>query len=49
MQAPRVWPLLCEMGLEVREFTPVQFGAEVKKDMDRWTSVVKAAGISLDE
>jgi tripartite-type tricarboxylate transporter receptor subunit TctC len=49
MKQPAIRAQMRTMGLDVREFTPAQFGAEVKKDMDRWTAVVKAAGISLDE
>ena len=49
MKQPAVRTQMRTMGLDVREFTPAQFGAEVKKDMERWTAVVKAAGISLDE
>jgi tripartite-type tricarboxylate transporter receptor subunit TctC len=46
---PAIKTQLRTMGLDVREFTPAQFGAEVKSDMERWSSVIKAAGISLDE
>jgi tripartite-type tricarboxylate transporter receptor subunit TctC len=49
MRQPAIRTQMRTMGLDVREFTPAQFGAEVKKDMERWTAVVKAAGISLDE
>jgi tripartite-type tricarboxylate transporter receptor subunit TctC len=46
---PAIRAQMHTMGLEVRELAPAQFGAEVKQDLERWTSVVKAAGISLDE
>jgi tripartite-type tricarboxylate transporter receptor subunit TctC len=49
MKQPAIRAQMRTMGLDIREFTPAQFGAEVKQDMDRWTAVVKAAGISLDE
>jgi tripartite-type tricarboxylate transporter receptor subunit TctC len=49
MKQPQIRAQLKTMGLDVRDFTPAQFGAEVKADMERWTAVVKAAGISLDE
>jgi tripartite-type tricarboxylate transporter receptor subunit TctC len=49
MRQPAIRSQMKTMGLEMREFTPTQFSAQVKQDMDRWTSVVKAAGISLDE
>jgi tripartite-type tricarboxylate transporter receptor subunit TctC len=49
MKQPAIQTQMRTMGLETRELTAAQFGSEVKKDMDRWTAVVKAAGISLDE
>ena len=49
MKQPAVRTQMRAMGLDVREFTSAQFAAEVKADMERWTAVVKAAGISLDE
>jgi tripartite-type tricarboxylate transporter receptor subunit TctC len=49
MKQPTIQTQMRTMGLETRELTAAQFGSEVKKDMDRWTAVVKAAGISLDE
>lgn len=49
MKQPAIQTQMRNMGLEVRELTAAQFGSEVKKDMDRWTAVVKASGISLDE
>jgi tripartite-type tricarboxylate transporter receptor subunit TctC len=49
MKQPAIQTQMRNMGLEVRELSSAQFGSEVKKDMDRWTAVVKASGISLDE
>ena len=49
MRQPAIRTQMRGMGLDVREASPAQFGAQVKADMDRWTAVVKAAGISLDE
>jgi tripartite-type tricarboxylate transporter receptor subunit TctC len=49
MKQPAIQTQMRAMGLDVRESTPAQFGLQVKKDMDRWTAVVKASGISLDE
>ena len=49
MRQPAIQTQMRAMGLEVRESSPAQFGSEVRKDMERWTALVKAAGISLDE
>jgi tripartite-type tricarboxylate transporter receptor subunit TctC len=49
MHQPAITAQMKFMGLEVRDLTPTEFGAEVRQDLERWTSVVRTAGISLDE
>lgn len=45
---PAMKTQLRSLGLDVRELTPEAFGATVKNDMERWTTVIKASGFSLD-
>jgi tripartite-type tricarboxylate transporter receptor subunit TctC len=42
---PDVVARLNKAGYDVRTVSPEQFGAEIKRDMERWTHVVQQAKI----
>ncbi|MGO4328064.1 tripartite tricarboxylate transporter substrate binding protein [Cupriavidus sp. 2TAF22] len=48
LQAPELARKLNEQGATVLGGTPDQFGALVKRDISRWSAVVKASGTTLD-
>jgi tripartite-type tricarboxylate transporter receptor subunit TctC len=48
MRDPAVSTPIRNLGLDIRELTPAQFGAVVKADAERWSAVIKSSGFTLD-
>jgi len=48
LAVPSVRSQFASQGLEVVGGTPAEFAAHIRRDIDRWTKVIKAAGIKLD-
>jgi tripartite-type tricarboxylate transporter receptor subunit TctC len=38
-----------DLGFEAARATPDQFGAFVKKDLERWSAAVKTTGVKLED
>ena len=49
LRQPAIRAQMKTMGLDAPEPSPAQFQEQVKADMERWTSEIRAAGIQLDE
>ncbi|MDB5928160.1 MAG: Tricarboxylate transport protein TctC [Betaproteobacteria bacterium] len=48
MRLPDVQESFARQGLEIRESTPEAFGAYVKAELDKWSKVVREAGIRAE-
>jgi tripartite-type tricarboxylate transporter receptor subunit TctC len=49
MAAPEVRAKLAAQGAQPSSFTPGEFAAFLKDETARWTGVIKAAGIKLEQ
>jgi len=45
---PEVRERLVKQGYEIHASTPEEYGAFLKNEIDRWTPIVKAAGIKVE-
>ncbi|WP_454688702.1 Bug family tripartite tricarboxylate transporter substrate binding protein [Achromobacter aloeverae] len=48
LKQPRLIKVLQEQGADVMGGTPAQFGAFIKSEIQRWTPVIKDAGVHID-
>jgi tripartite-type tricarboxylate transporter receptor subunit TctC len=46
---PAIKQTFAALGAEIELTTPQEFGARIQTDFDRWSSVVKRAGISVEQ
>jgi tripartite-type tricarboxylate transporter receptor subunit TctC len=49
MASPDVRQKLAAQGAEPSQFTPEQFAAFVREETERWTAVIRSAGIRIGE
>jgi tripartite-type tricarboxylate transporter receptor subunit TctC len=45
---PKLKARLADLGVEPMPLTPADFGKFVTTESDKWTKVIKAAGVTLD-
>lgn len=48
LQTPEIQKRMLELALDPQPLTPEQFDAMIRREIDRWTAFIKAAGISSD-
>jgi tripartite-type tricarboxylate transporter receptor subunit TctC len=48
LQTPQLRDRMKSLDLDIRELTPAQMGALVKRDYERWGPIIKASGVSND-